>query len=190
MAKVKLNPILEQIRGQVGDLVFKRYGDEVVITRKPDMSNIVPSPAQLAHRERFRQATVYGKLVLADPDAKAFYEQAADAKGTPVLALTVADFFNAPSVDEIDLSSYHGQAGDPISVLAHDDFQVQQVQVEMSNGAGNTLESGLAVQTPPASGRWLYTASSEVAPGETVRIAVTAVDRPGGTDMESAEKII
>ena len=32
MAKVKLNPILEQIRGQVGDLVFKRYGEKTVIS--------------------------------------------------------------------------------------------------------------------------------------------------------------
>ena len=38
MAKVKLNPILEGIRGQVGDLVFKHYGDEVVISRKADLS--------------------------------------------------------------------------------------------------------------------------------------------------------
>ncbi len=65
MAKVKLNPALEQFRGQVGDLVFKRYGDEAVITRKPDMSNIVPSLVHLVRRGRFWQATVYGKLVLA-----------------------------------------------------------------------------------------------------------------------------
>ena len=36
MAKVKFNPVLEQIRGQVGDLVFKHYGDEVIVGRKPD----------------------------------------------------------------------------------------------------------------------------------------------------------
>ena len=45
MAKVKLNPVLEQLRGQVGDLVFKRYGDEVVISRKPDLEGIEPSEA-------------------------------------------------------------------------------------------------------------------------------------------------
>ncbi|MCP4599327.1 MAG: hypothetical protein GY847_02115, partial [Proteobacteria bacterium] len=55
MAKVKLNPVIEELRGQVGDLVFKRYGDRVVISKKPDMSNVKPSAAQSAHRERFRQ---------------------------------------------------------------------------------------------------------------------------------------
>ncbi len=36
MAKVKLTPILEQFRGQMGDLVFKHYGDEVIVGRKPN----------------------------------------------------------------------------------------------------------------------------------------------------------
>ena len=67
MAKVKLNPVLEQIRGQVGDLVFKRYGDETIISRKPDMSDREPSEAQLAAQNRFRQAALYGKMVTLAP---------------------------------------------------------------------------------------------------------------------------
>ena len=73
MAKVTLNPILERVRGQVGDLVFKRYEDEVVISRKPDFEDPESTAAQLAHRERFREAALYGKLVMADPEAKALY---------------------------------------------------------------------------------------------------------------------
>ena len=71
MARVKLNPFLEQVRGQIGELVFRRYGDEVVISRKPDLSDVEPSAAQLAHRQRFARAALYGKIVLADPEAKA-----------------------------------------------------------------------------------------------------------------------
>ena len=67
MAKVKLNPVLEQIRGQVGELVFKHYGDEVIVGRKPDRSGVLPSDIQLEHQERFRQAVLYGRLVMADP---------------------------------------------------------------------------------------------------------------------------
>ena len=73
MAKVKLNPVLEQIRGQVGDLVFKHYGDEMVVGRKPDRSGILPTEGQLEHQERFRQAVLYGRLVMADPQKKAGY---------------------------------------------------------------------------------------------------------------------
>ena len=84
MARVKLNPVLEQVRGAVGDLVFKRYGDAVVMARKPDMEGRVATPAQQATRERFRQAAFYGKMVMADPQAKALYQEAARAEGVPV----------------------------------------------------------------------------------------------------------
>ena len=36
MAKVKLNPVVEQMRGRIGDLIFKRYAGEVIVVRKAD----------------------------------------------------------------------------------------------------------------------------------------------------------
>jgi len=38
------------------------------------------------------------------------------------------------------------------------------------------------------SGRWVYTASADVPTGTTVRIAVTASDRPGGVGSAEEEK--
>ncbi|MBI1794650.1 MAG: hypothetical protein HYR70_10715 [Chloroflexi bacterium] len=188
MAKVKLNPVLEQIRGQVGDLVFKHYGDEMVVGRKPDRSGIQPTEAQLEHQERFRQAVLYGRLVMADPQKKAGYEQAARAKGKPLFSLTIADFFNAPVVDEVDLSAYAGAVGDPIVVRAHDDFQVTRLRVSISNTNGEAIESGDAEETPARSGRWVYAATTIVPAGTNVRIAVTVSDQPGGTGEATAEK--
>jgi len=190
MAKVRLNPILEQIRGQVGDLVFKRYGEEVVISRKPDLSGVEPSEAQLAARERFRQAALYGKMVMADPETKTIYEEAAKAKGKPVFSLTVADFFNAPSVDEADLSGYSGAAGDEILIRASDDFEVMGVSVQITDAGGGEIEHGEAVETPADSGRWVYAATANVPTGTTVRIAVTALDRPGGVAEAEEEKTV
>lgn len=190
MAKVRLNPILEQVRGQVGDLVFKRSGNEVVIARKPDFSDREPTAAQTAAQERFRQAALYGKLVMADPQTKQLYEEAAKAKGQPLFSLTVADFFHAPSVDEVDLAGYGGRAGDPIIIKAHDDFAVSAVQVALSDAAGSPIESGEAVETPAKSGRWLYTATAAVATGTQVRIHVSAVDHPGGTGSSDLEKTL
>jgi len=190
MAKVKLNPILEQIRGKVGDLVFKRYNDEVIISQKPDFSDRELSEAQIAAQGRFRQAALYGKIALADLETKAIYEAAAKAKGDPVFSLTIADFFNAPSVEEIDLSAYSGAAGDEIIIMARDDFVVMGVQVALNDGDGNPIESGAAVENPVDSGRWVYTATADVDTGTTVRIAVTAEDRPGGTGEGEGEKVL
>jgi len=63
MARVKTNPVIEQLRGAVGDLVFKRYGDEIVVARKPDLEGREPTEAQAAQREQFRQAALYGKTL-------------------------------------------------------------------------------------------------------------------------------
>jgi hypothetical protein len=187
MAKVKLNPVLEQIRGQVGDLVFKRYGDEVILSRKPDLSDRTPTEAQLAHQERFREAAMYGRMMMADPETKALYSDAAKAKGKPVYALMVADFFNAPSVDLVDVSGYSGAVGDAIVVMASDDFDVAEVQVALATGDGTPIEAGAAVELPANSGRWVYTTTTTTATGTAVRIAVTAVDRPGSADSEAVD---
>lgn len=93
--------------------------------------------AQLAAQERFRQAAPYGKMVMADPETKALYEKAAKAKGKPVFSPTVADFFNAPSVDEVDLSGYAGAVGDEIVIRASDDFDVVGVSVALTDAEGN-----------------------------------------------------
>jgi len=181
---------LEQIRGQVGDLVFKRYGEKTVISQKPDISGTEATPAQEAGRERFREAALYGKMVMADPETKALYSEAAKAKGKPVFSLTIADFFNAPSVEEVDLSAYSGAAGDEIVIQASDDFDVASVEVALTDGNGSAIESGAAVETPAGSGRWVYTASANVPTGTTVRIAVTAKDRPGGVGSAEEEKAL
>ena len=46
MAIARLNPLLESIRGAVGDVVFKQYGTKLVISRKPVFRNRTFGPAQ------------------------------------------------------------------------------------------------------------------------------------------------
>ena len=117
---------------------------------------------------------------MADPETKAIYEEAAKAKGKPVFSLTVADFFNAPSVDEVDLSAYTGAVGDAIVVRASDDFDVVGVNVALTDAEGNAIESGEATETPPNSGRWVYAATAAVDTGTTVRIGVHRILRNDG----------
>ena len=81
-----MNPILEQSLGGVGDHVFKRYGEEEVISRRPDFEGREWTEAQLAAQERFREAALYGKMVMADPETKAIYDEVAKAKGQPVFS--------------------------------------------------------------------------------------------------------
>jgi hypothetical protein len=188
MTRVKVNPIFEQMSGKLGDLVFKRYGDEVVLARKPTLNGNEPSTAQLAARERFRRAAQYGKLALAQPEARASYEAAAHESGEPLFSLMVADYFKAPVVDELDASAYTGQAGETIVMQVHDDFEVTGVTVSIREAGGQAVESGAAVQNPPDSGRWVYMTKQVVANVTGAVVTATATDRPGNLGVKTATK--
>jgi hypothetical protein len=92
MAKAELNFHLRHFRGSLDGLVFKRYRYGLVVTRVPRMDRIKPTPAQRAQRERFRQAAVFHRAVLADPALKKRYAAEARKKGLPLSAVTLAAF--------------------------------------------------------------------------------------------------
>jgi hypothetical protein len=191
MAKIKLNPIVEELSGGLGNLVFRSSNGKTVLARKPDFSDTEVSEDQAAHRERFRQAVAYGRSVMADSDAREIYSQAAERKGIPLFALTVADFFNAPSITGVDLSAYNGQVGSGIKVSALDDIGVVSVYVALTNAQDGTLiESGNANETATGSGQWVYSATVAVPAGTTVNFNVVATDRPGGMASDTRSKVI
>ena len=48
---------------KLGDIVIKKYGDKTVVSKYPDMSNIVPSESQKEKRNRFAEAVSYAKTI-------------------------------------------------------------------------------------------------------------------------------
>jgi len=92
MAKTKLNSVLAALSGQIDGLVFKHYANGVVVSRRPRMDHIKPSPKQIAQRERFRAAAVFHREVLADSALKRKYQATATKKGVPLSAVTMAAF--------------------------------------------------------------------------------------------------
>ncbi len=186
MAKVKLNPVMEKMSGKIGDLVFRRYEGEVVVARKADTSGIIPTPVQVAHRERFRLAAVYAKASLSDEVLKVVYEAAAKEKSKPAFALAVGDFLNAPMIDAIDLAAYTGKAGEKIVIRASDDIDVVNVTVAIRNAEAGAFEQGTAVFEQ---GSWRYTTQITLGTASgSFAVDVTAVDRPGNKTMKTQVK--
>lgn len=183
MARVKLNPILEQLSGKVGDLVFRKYGDDTVISRKPGPSGFPPTPGQVAQRARFRDASFYGRMALANTDDRAFYEAVAARRRQPLFSVIVEDFLKPPVVDEVDAAAYAGSTGEPILIRAHDDVEVTGVTVTLFDG-DTELESGPATIDE---WRWRYEAQTDVPSGTVVTVTAIATDRPGNTGAESVE---
>ncbi len=87
----------------------------------------------------------------------------------------MADWFHAPEIKEIDVTAWHGNAGELIRILALDDVKVSQVNVVITDSAGTVLEQGAAAQ---AEGSW-WNYTSTVTDASAARIVVTAQDLPG-----------
>ena len=67
MAKVTLAPFIKDIRGKVGNTVFRRsHNGKLIAFKMPDMSNVKWSKAQKAHRQRFKKAVAYAKAAMAE----------------------------------------------------------------------------------------------------------------------------
>jgi hypothetical protein len=187
MAVVKNNIVTEGFSGKLGkNLVFRQtMGRTIVATTHAQDEPC--SAKQQEQRERFVHATQYAKDQMKNPDLKAAYDEKAKKKGYPSgYNVAVADFFNAPVVEQLDVSAYHGEIGDPIRIEALDDFKVEKVEVEILNQDGSPIESGPAVQQSDSM-EWLYQASTANADITGDKVLVKVFDLPGNeTDQEQA----
>ena len=95
MAIAILNPRHKDLRGVIGNLVVKHYGDKVVITRKPVFTNRTFSEAQKSCQDLFRQAAVFANKLMADPRARRVYQEEARLKRKPARSLMIADFLRS-----------------------------------------------------------------------------------------------
>ncbi|HEY4245823.1 MAG TPA: hypothetical protein VGM64_03140 [Lacunisphaera sp.] len=177
MAKVTLNSALQGIRGKIDNWVYRRFGDRMVIARRPEFRG-EPTPGQIAVREKFRTAAAYARGALADPVTQALYQAAAKSRGVQTFSFVMGDFLNVPEVRSIDTSGYRGQVGDNLIVGAVDDFEVVSVDVVLRDAADVVLEEGPATLV---GGRWTYVVTQVVAGGSSVTIEATAKDHAGNS---------
>lgn len=56
-------PTQKSNKSKIGDIVIKQYGNKTVVSKYPDMSNIIPSYFQVQKRTRFADAVAYAKTI-------------------------------------------------------------------------------------------------------------------------------
>ena len=188
MGESKNNLATEGLSGQVGNLVFRRRkaDGKVFVSRQPAAFEGDPTSAQKAVQSKFQQAIIYGKAATADPATKALYANKTTA-GQSAFNVAVADFFNAPNIQEIDVSAYTGQVGSVIRVRATDDFNVADVSVHIANVDGSLVEEGAALLQPNGVD-WIYTATQQNDSLAGDKITVMVTDIPRNTTVE--EKVL
>ena len=92
MARLAADSSLK-LSGKIGDLVFKNYGDKIVVTRVPDMSRVKPSRKQKNNRNLFKEAVAYAKKINRTPALKQTYFKKIK-KGESVYHYTIKEYLS------------------------------------------------------------------------------------------------
>jgi hypothetical protein len=170
MAKVEFNSSVSQVHGKVDRWVYReRDGRAQVFPYQKQKDR--PTPAQLGQRQRFRDAQAYAKSVLADPLKSLSYRKLAAERGGPANAILVANFYNPPVIEQVDLSAYRGQAGDLIRVLATDAIEVAGVTITIRDAGAAILETGAATKDHSV---WVYRSTTSPTNPASAQIEVIA----------------
>ncbi|HEU0295641.1 MAG TPA: hypothetical protein VFR47_23070 [Anaerolineales bacterium] len=101
MAKITLHPMFQGVSGRMDGIVFRRsVSGRIYMSLTPDMSRVQWSPAQQAHRQKFRQAIAYARAALADPQLRAHYQERAAQENSRPYDLAVSDAFKGRNLLE------------------------------------------------------------------------------------------
>jgi hypothetical protein len=178
MAILRNNPMMGTATGTVGLVYFRIVrGKQIVCNRPPRGRKF--TQRQLENQERFGQSSKNTKALLQDPAIKEKYKARIDNNKFTAHMVAQSDMMNAPTVKDIDVSSYTGNVGDEIVVKANDDFGVTKVVVTVVAESGAVIESGEAVQNATLYLNWHYKASISNPDFKTSTIKVAAFDLPG-----------
>jgi hypothetical protein len=178
MADSTDNIITHGLSGKVGGmLVFKQVEGKTIVGKVPVPSHSAPSDKQNMVKQKFQEAVIYAENAITDPDLKAEYYKGRKPRQS-AYNIAIADFFNAPKIESINLSGYSGLAGQAIIVTATDDFKVKEVTVAIYNSDGTLVEKGNAIANTNNQ-LWTYTTTAANDHQHGDKIVVQASDLPG-----------
>lgn len=182
--KQNRNSIMRGASGALGEeLVFRQRAGKTVISLPPAPREDNPTGDQVEVRSKFKDANRYAKAACADPVLKVAYKAKA-RPGMSAFNVAMVDFFKAPEIIEVDAGNYTGLSGEPILILATDDFKVQAVKVTILNIAGDEIESGTALAHPESDDFWTYTTTATNPDGASGVIKVQVSDLPGNVTTQ------
>lgn len=99
MAKITLNPMIDDLSGKIGQFVLRRApSGKLILSKAPDMSRVKWSKAQKENRQRFKKAVAYAREALADPKVRARYEKRAVKEGKRAHDLAMSDYLKGKNL--------------------------------------------------------------------------------------------
>lgn len=93
MATAQLHQALKGLRGQMGNLIFRQFRGQTVISRAPDYSRRRRTARQKASSRQFGKAVRYADAVLKDAVRRAASERGARRAGKTLRGFLIAEYF-------------------------------------------------------------------------------------------------
>lgn len=138
MAKVDINQLMVVLQGSVGDLVFRPRPDgSIIVSRAPRPRKGKATAKQKAHRQRFKEATVYARWAAK---VHPVYGELAAGTWKSAYNFALSDWFEAPVIHRVE------RAEGCIRVEASDNIGVTKVRVTVLDETGTVLEQGAATR--------------------------------------------
>ena len=138
MAKAIRNAVLQGIKGNMGELVFRQMPDgSTRISGKPDFSGREFSEGQKSHQSRFKEAAAYARR--AARTQPVYAELAKGTVRTPY-NWALADWFHPPAIHSIT------RTGKLVRVHATDNVMVAKVVVSVIDEEGSVIERNEATK--------------------------------------------
>lgn len=180
--KTKNNLIMRFLSGMLGrQVVAKEWKGRPYIASAPTYPKDRKfTERQVAHQERFRDATVYAKAV---QDIEIYKDKAKKQRLTSY-QVALRDFMKPPVIRQIEIR-HTKELGMEVVVRAIDDTEVVGVHVALKKD-GSIIEEGDAVRDKYNATIWRCTTREEnVVAGTTVEVYAT--DRPGNVTLEEID---
>ena len=177
MGKMKLNPTVDGLTGKLGNMVHRQLWGKHVVSRLPDFSDRVLTPKQVAQNNKYKGAGQIWRGLAAE--VKAAYNAWGKRLNKPPYALFNKNCACPPTVEDVDVSKYAGQAGQPIRIRAVDLFEVASVEIRVREAGGNVVEKGAAVRSGSDSKEWVYQTTATVKNPVGASVEAVATNWPG-----------
>jgi hypothetical protein len=187
MAESNNNVVTYGLKGLIGKLlVFKRKGDKMIVSDRPQFKDRVFTSGQLAIQQKFKAASIYASNSIKDPLLKQAYGAVTTGNQT-AFNKAFADYQLAPEfIDIPHTEDYNGAIGDKISAKVTDDFRVVEVKVMLHSAAGVLIEQGSATLLQNGL-TWEYTAIQVNPEVPGTKITFKAYDMPGNETVLEVE---
>jgi hypothetical protein len=118
MAKLK-NPVLGNISGTVGDIVFTEKGDSTFLYQKTDRTGLIATPAMILARQKFKLASLITTGINKTDELKKFWPANRKLRIIRFNNILQANYHRVNTIADL---------GDPILVPGYG-FQVQNVVI-------------------------------------------------------------